>query len=532
MKLTRITICCVFLLTCSFGFAADLRVPGDYATIQAAISVSADGDAIVLSPDTTYSGSGNTRINFMGKAITVRSVDPGDPETVASTVIDGGNRYQVFVFCMGETGTSKVQGVTITGGYGFVGGAISCQKDSSPVFENCVISGNTAVISGGAVYIAHAGSQPVFKNCYITGNTAGNSGGAIYSIGSGGVFENCLITGNSAPRGGGIYAHNISTVVMKNCTVTNNSATTAGGGIYCFTASTITMTNCIIYNNSAPAASDILIADMGPASTVNVFYCNLSGDATKVVVQGNCVLNLGAGNIFDDPMFISDTNLRLQKYSPCVDTGEAEEAIATLTVSVSTDIGGNPRVSGEGIDVGAYEYQAVMTAIIKVTPRTLNLDGKGKHVQCTISFEGDYSPADIDTEELLLNGTIRPLHSKVDARRQYLLVKFDRKQLEEMIDCCAKSADVSVYGKLTNGTEFEGFDKLKIKTAHHHAKHKGHDKCKDARHCKVDDKGHDKCKDEKHCKGHDKGHGKGKDDRHHKGDDKGHGKGEAYCKGK
>ena len=464
MKLSKIIICCVFLLICSLAFGADRDVPYDYPTIQAAIDAASDGDAVVLASDTTYSGSGNTRINFMGKAITVRSVDPGDPDTVASTVIDGGNSAQLFVFCMGETGASKVQGITITGGYGFVGGAISCQKDSSPVFENCVISGNTAVISGGAVYVAHAGSRPVFKNCYITGNTAGNSGGAIYSIGSGGIFENCLITGNSSRRGGAIYSHNNSAISMKNCTVVDNSAADVGGGIYCYGASTITMTNCIVYGNSAVTALDVFAADMGPASTVNAFYCNLSGDPTKVAVQGSCVLNLAEGNIFDDPMFISDTNLRLQKYSPCVDTGVVEEAVASLTVSVSTDIDGNPRVSGEGIDVGAYEYQAVMPAIIKVTPRTLNLDSKGKYVQCTISFEGNYSPTDIDTDELLLNGTIGPVHSEVDAENQYLLVKFERKQLQEMIDRDATSADVSVYGKLKNGTEFEGVDQLKITT--------------------------------------------------------------------
>ncbi len=459
MKLARITICSIFFLICSFAFAADRYVPDNYSTIQAAINIAADGDTIVLSPDTTYSGSGNNRINFKGKAITVRSVDPGDPETVASTVIDGGNSAQVFTFYMGETGNSKVQGVTITGGYGFIGGAIYCHKNSSPVFENCVISGNTAVISGGAVYIAHTGSRPVFRNCYITGNTAGNSAGAIYSIGSGGIFENCLIAGNSTRRGGGVYAHGESTVALKNCTVTDNSAENSGGGMYSYAASNVTMTNCIIYNNSSPAAADILIADMGPATTLNLFYCNLSSDVTKVVVQGSCVLNLAAGNIFDDPMFISDTDLRLQKYSPCVDTGAGQESVAGLT-----DVGGNPRVSGEGIDMGAYEYQAVMAVNIKVMPRTLNLDSNGKYVTGTIAFDGGYSPADIDTGALLLNGKIAPVHSEVDAENQYLLVKFERKLLQEMIDRDATSADISVYGKLKNGTEFEGSDQLKITT--------------------------------------------------------------------
>ena len=49
--------------------AADiLHVPGDFPTIQAAIDAAMDGDEVEVHP-----GTYNETINFLGKAITVRS---------------------------------------------------------------------------------------------------------------------------------------------------------------------------------------------------------------------------------------------------------------------------------------------------------------------------------------------------------------------------------------------------------------------------------------------------------------------------
>ncbi|MCH9022698.1 MAG: sulfatase-like hydrolase/transferase, partial [Planctomycetes bacterium] len=64
-----------------------ISIPTDVATIQQAIDWSIDGDVIVLDA-VTYTGSGNRDLNFGGKAITIRSIDPSDPAVVANTVID------------------------------------------------------------------------------------------------------------------------------------------------------------------------------------------------------------------------------------------------------------------------------------------------------------------------------------------------------------------------------------------------------------------------------------------------------------
>jgi pectin methylesterase-like acyl-CoA thioesterase len=61
--------------------------PADFSNIQAAISDSNDDDTIIVAPG-TYTGTGNRNIDFTGKAITVRSSDPNDPNIVAATIIN------------------------------------------------------------------------------------------------------------------------------------------------------------------------------------------------------------------------------------------------------------------------------------------------------------------------------------------------------------------------------------------------------------------------------------------------------------
>jgi hypothetical protein len=58
--------------------------------------------------------------------------------------------------------------------------------------------------------------------------------------------------------------------------------------------------------------------------------------------------------ILADPRFIDSTNgdFHLQSNSPCINGGN------NLYVGSSTDLDGNPRVVGEAIDIGAYEYQS------------------------------------------------------------------------------------------------------------------------------------------------------------------------------
>ena len=115
----RLFLFTTFLALCLQIEAAELYVrPGDYPSIQSAIIDANDGDTVIVDPNIYYEN-----INFLGRAITVCSSNPNDPNIVAATIIDGSlpadsNIASVVTFNNGEGNSSVLTGFTITGGTG------------------------------------------------------------------------------------------------------------------------------------------------------------------------------------------------------------------------------------------------------------------------------------------------------------------------------------------------------------------------------------------------------------------------------
>ena len=116
----------VFIVRCCIGnlsLAAEYHVKqnglGDFTTIQEAIDAARNGDAVIVHPGLYYEN-----IRFNGKNIALRSLDPDDEETVASTLIDGQQRDSVVTFAGTEGETCLLSGFTITNGQGVNGGGI------------------------------------------------------------------------------------------------------------------------------------------------------------------------------------------------------------------------------------------------------------------------------------------------------------------------------------------------------------------------------------------------------------------------
>jgi hypothetical protein len=227
---------------------------GDYPTIQNAIDASIDGDIIELQPG-TYTGYGNRDIDFLGKAITVRSTDPNDADVVAATIIDCNanqfDRHHGFNFRSGEGPNSVVDGLTITNGYGKIvlvgchlfasgGGGIFCY-DSSPKIRNCVINNNSAVFGGGIC--CSCGSNATITNCTISGNSA-EFGGGISCYDSNATITYCEVNNN--------YALGVSV----GFGVVGDGGPAKGGGIYCIgRGNATTVRNCIVAGNKAVAGN-------------------------------------------------------------------------------------------------------------------------------------------------------------------------------------------------------------------------------------------------------------------------------------
>ncbi len=258
-------------------------------------------------------------------------------------------------------------------------GGVYCENDCAPKFDNCTISGNSN--SGGEGGGIHCYDQvfPEFINCTITSNYA-RYGGAVYSMSaSNPLFLNCIISGNSAFTNGGIcYSSHMGLFTFSNCTITHNFCN-HGSGVHINSAVSSVFKNCILWGNIQPP-HDRLICVCVENGDPKISFSSIEDDEIWA----------GEGNINKDPLFkksgvydferhkevtiagykiqlpdfvVQQGDYRLQNDSPCIDSGTSEAAPVI-------DIEGNPRPTGEGFDMGAFEY---LTRFVR---GDANTDGK------------------------------------------------------------------------------------------------------------------------------------------------------------
>ena len=237
MKRSRSSMMIVVLTLCAFGLVrgATLRVPDDYAEIQAAIDTSADGDTVLVAPGQYVI---TEPITFRGKAITVKSEDGPDETIIQMGAPADPERASVAVFTSNETSDSVLDGFTITGGRGSL--------DAS----------RNEWVGGGIVFDASSGTV---RNCAIMKNTAMHGGGVLCVNPCSPNLIDCTIADNSAELGfgGGVFAFGGSSVSVANCIIRDNAATGhmygtgCGGGVCCFLGSSLTMTDCTVAGNAA-----------------------------------------------------------------------------------------------------------------------------------------------------------------------------------------------------------------------------------------------------------------------------------------
>jgi hypothetical protein len=389
--------------TIAFSFGAAVVAPartiyvdangtGDYPTIQAAIDAATDGDTIILEPG-TYTGDGNRDIDFKGKAITIQSTDPRNPNVVASTVIDcqatQEDAHRGFYFHNHETTSSVLSGITIANGYSGIGGGVYCDH-SSPMISHCMVTGNSAGGYGGGFYCTYSNLK--ISHCTISGNIADQyDGGGICCYWSsltinnsiisgnsatddcgGGIFnkrysdlhiKNCMITGNVARFGGGIYLEEHSEPYICNSTFASNSASSDGGAIYSRWSCHPRLTNCILWNNSAPRGPEIALTThpYSPQSEFTIGHSDVRSAEAGVYVESGCILHWGIGNINADPFFINpeDGDYHLSTKSLCINAGDP----SYTSDPGETDIDGDRRVLNGRIDIGADELKCVLPVL-------------------------------------------------------------------------------------------------------------------------------------------------------------------------
>ena len=198
------------------------------------------------------------------------------------------------------------------------GGAVYIATASSAIIQNSSFINNSAIQSGGALYLS--GGNLTISNTTFTNNTvtasSGNGGGALYnnSIGtiniydstftnntqqtSGqhggamylsagttniytGTFTNNRTTVGTTSNGGAIFVNNASTALnIYTTTMTNNRATNFGGAIHTNSASPLFIQSSSFISNSARQNGGAIYASGGTNITNSTFITNATTATT------------------------------------------------------------------------------------------------------------------------------------------------------------------------------------------------------------------------------------------------------------
>ncbi|MGY5254955.1 beta strand repeat-containing protein, partial [Sphingobacterium spiritivorum] len=258
------------------------------------------------------------------------------------------------------------------------GAGMANVSNSNSIITNCVFSNNTVFAVGGGMY--NENSKPairscVFENNKVTGTSGSHGGGGMGNSGSNqpATISNSLFISNTAIRGPAIFnsssaANRPQTLI--NCTIYKNSSSNSVSN------------QAIFHNNSALTIVNTVV--WGNTGTLSVGKQNGSDPVIRYsLLQGNTSAadgNLNANDAANTPQWLNaaspagadgfygtaDDGLQMVKTSPTV--GKGDNALYESTdndannnsLGTDKDLGGNPRLMGTTIDMGAYEDQSIV----------------------------------------------------------------------------------------------------------------------------------------------------------------------------
>ncbi len=310
--------------------------------------------------DCTFKNNTATGSNgsYQGGAI---ATGQGDSEITGCTFI--GNRAidsEGGAIYSWSFGTTTITGCTFEDNSADLGGAIVNEYAHALNVYQCTFQANQATGAAqaddgssdrvrtrpsgqsGALYHGEA-CEIYIQDSRFLGNAAGDRGGAISGIGFL-TIVNSAFSGNVATNGGAVSYETTGVMDAINCTFTNNQASGNGGAFYSLEGRA-DFANCILWGDTP--------GEIYPASGVTTAFYSIVQEYPW----------LGTGSIDADPRFHDplgadgavgtlDDDLRLSVGSPCLEGGSN----ASVPSSVTTDLDGLPRVVGEFVDMGAYEF--------------------------------------------------------------------------------------------------------------------------------------------------------------------------------
>jgi hypothetical protein len=353
---------------------------------------------------TTITLTGTTAVRLRNLAANANGTITISGPGARAVAVSGNSATTVFQVDSGLT--AEIDGLTITGGNGSLGGGLSNSgnltlnndvfvansggsgggiMNSNPgrlTIMGSTFSSNTATASGGGLW--NSGTLNVSSTTFSDNQAIGSSGGGLFTLSSGNVaITASTFVNNSAQIGGGIWSGGNGNVTLTGSTIVSNSAdfgggvntaggniailsntiadnvaTTDGGGIS-DSAGTITLTSTIVFDNtlsptdpaSPPTPSDWAGSPPSAASF------NLLGDAGSSGLSNGTQNNL----VGIDPLL-----------GPLASNGGPTQTMALLLGSPAINAGNSTltndqrgpffaRKAGPAADIGAFEDQLTDT---------------------------------------------------------------------------------------------------------------------------------------------------------------------------
>ncbi len=351
---------------------AIINVPADEPTIQAAIDVAVDGDVVVVAPG-TYIGASNRDLDFGGRAITVRSTDPGNAQVVAATVINCLQAGRGFHLHSGEGTDTVIDGLTIINGFALDGPGVFMEDGSGATIRNCVLTGHTLPLESGVIQTDNFPTEPADLSvieCTVESNTGGGIASGLFvedflvsgctvfgNFGVGvatGYFgsttalvQDCVVECNAgmgiAVTGAqvqvrrstvfgngatGVRAHGVftgNTVEVSNCSIIANTSQESVGGMFVHADTLAVVRNCLVANNTGRSAGGLMISGFG------------AFEIATSTITGNNAFEFGGGGLRafgTDPTTISSCifwgNLAPEGEQLLLDSGFNNPAIVAV----------------------------------------------------------------------------------------------------------------------------------------------------------------------------------------------------------
>jgi hypothetical protein len=332
-------------------WSSTIHIPGDFATIQAGINASVNGDTVLVASGTYYE-----HISFGGKAIVLKSQD--GPE---QTIIDRLNVGEPIVrFENNEGSGSVLDGFTIRNSSGAPG--INMLGSGPTIIHNRFVNNRNSISDGGAIDAVFGPPMTIADNVFENNSSTYGTGGAIRTYGIDIVVSGNIFLNNNAITDAGaihlrasdnsIVHHNLfhgnhcgnvaGAIVFSEChggefynnTMMGNSTDHSlhGGALVVWMSSDIEINNNIIVNSIGTGIFSYLSPDC-PATYNDVW--NNSADYGGI--------DPGDGSISADPLFVGGVpfSFELTGDSPCIDAGDPNSP---------------PDPNGSIADMGAYPY--------------------------------------------------------------------------------------------------------------------------------------------------------------------------------